>query len=40
MSNFTPSNLAKIEGSLKSDSNSGFKAERAFLERLIHHKDT
>jgi hypothetical protein len=40
MSNFSPSNFLKIDGGLKSDSNSGFKAERAFLERLINHKDT
>ena len=40
MSNFSPSNYLKIEDGLKTDSNSGFKAERAFLERLINHKDT
>ena len=42
ISNCTPQNVAYLESSLKmkTPSNSGFKAERAFLERLIAHKDT
>lgn len=40
VSNITPEKVAYLESSLQTPSNSGFKAERAFLERLIAHKDT